>query len=198
MKRIFCLLPLLILLTGCGEENIERAEALQSRYARLAGYETDVRVAIAREDETLIYTLHLTADTTCVRAEVLEPEELAGIGAEMTGETLALSYDGMLLDAISLSPRVSALSCAPMLLKNFPSAYLTSCGSDRFGEEEALRVDFSVTPEGETLSCALFFSQDGAPLYGEIASDGKIIAAVEFTNFVFGDILSHDENVGPG
>lgn len=192
MKRIFCLLPLLIFLTGCGEENIERVEALQSRYAQLAGYETDVRAAVVRENETVSYTLHLAAAGETVRAEVLEPEELASLRAEMTGETLALSYDGMLLDALSLSPRVSALSCAPLLLGSFPEAYLESCGSETLDGEETLRVDFSVTLAEETFSCALFFAEDSTPVYGEIAREGKIIAAAEFTNFEFDDILSQD------
>ena len=32
----------------------------------------------------------------------------------------------------------------------------------------------------------------GAPVYAEIAENDKIIAAAEFTNFIFGDILSPD------
>ena len=42
------------------------------------------------------------------------------------------------------------------------------------------------------VGCTLYFGADGAPVYGELAQDGKIIAAVEFTNFIFGDILSPD------
>jgi len=57
---------------------------------------------------------------------------------------------------------------------------------------ETLRADFSVTLEKETFACMLCFGADGAPVYGEIAQDGKIIAAVEFTDFVFGDILLPD------
>ena len=34
--------------------------------------------------------------------------------------------------------------------------------------------------------------QSGAPVYAEIAENDKIIAAAEFTNFIFGDILSSD------
>lgn len=193
MKKMLCsILLMLVLLAGCGEKTIGRAEELQERYAQLASYETDVRAVVPREEETFSCTLRLTSEGESVRAEVLAPEELAGIAAEMTGEALALLYDGMILDALSLSPRVSALSCAPLLLKEFPEAYLESCGSETLSGRETLRADFSITLAEETFSCALFFEESGAPVYGEIAQDGKIIAAVEFTNFTFGDILSPD------
>lgn len=195
MKRIFLplLLPLLLLLlTGCGRKTQERAAALQQQYALVTGYETQVRAALPREDETLVYTLHLTKDGDTVRAEVLEPEELAGVAAAMTGDALTLEYDGTILDAGTLSPRVSGLSAAPLLLDAFPRAYLDSCGSETLDGADALRVDFSAAAGSEALGCTLYFGADGAPVYGELAQDGKIIAAVEFTNFIFGDILSLD------
>ena len=45
---------------------------------------------------------------------------------------------------------------------------------------------------GETLACSLWLDASGAPVYAEIAKNDKIIAAAEFTNFIFGDILSPD------
>ena len=41
----------------------------------------------------------------------------------------------------------------------------------------------------ETLGGTVWFTDGGAPVYLEASEDGKIIAAAEFTNFVFGDIL---------
>lgn len=192
MKRILLPLFLLLALAGCGEKTQQRAEALQERYAALAGYEAQVRIALPREEETLFYTLRLVKDGGAVRAEVLAPEELAGVAATLAGDALTLEYDGMSLDAGTLSPRVSALNAVPLLLNAFPQAYLDSFGSETLDGTETLRADFSATAEAETLACALFFGEDGAPLYSEIAANGKIIAAAEFTDFIFGDILSPD------
>lgn len=192
MKRIGLLLPFVLLLAACGEETLSRAETLQQRFAACAGYEATVRAAVAREDETLVYTLRLSADGEAVRAEVIEPAELAGITASMTGDALMLSYDAMLLDALSLSPRVSALSCAPLLLDAFPEAYLESCGAETLHGAETLRADFPLTLGEESFACTLFFGADDTPLYGEIAQNEKIIAAVEFTSFAFSAILVSD------
>ena len=110
----------------------------------------------------------------------------------MEGEQLTLEYDGTILDAGTLSPRVSALNAAPLLLRAFPQGYLDSFGGETMDGEDTLRADFSLTLAGESFDCTLWFGADGAPVYGEIAQEGKIIAAVEFTNVIFGDILSSD------
>lgn len=192
MKKLLFLLFALLLVSGCGEKTQGRAEMLQQRYAALNGYETHLRVVIPREEETLAYTLYLTRSEDCVRAEVEAPAELAGAAATMTGSALTLEYDGMILDAGTLSPRVSALSAAPLLLESFAQGYLNSCGGEDLDGAETLRADFSATQGDETLSCTLFFAADDTPVCGEIAQDGKIIAAVEFTDFHFGDILLPD------
>lgn len=190
MKRFcfFCL-PFLLLLSACGEDPLARGEALQDRFSALSGYEAEVRAAVSREEETLLYALRLSSGGETVRAEVVEPAELAGVTASMTGDALSLSYDSMLLDALSLSPRVSALSCAPLLLSAFPKTCLTACGTETLRSTPALRADFPLTLGDETFSCSLWFSADDAPLYGEIAQNNKIIAAVEFTSFRFSAIL---------
>ena len=181
---IFCLL-----LAACGERTQSSVEQWQQRWAQMDGYEAIVEVAVPREDETLRYTLSLTSGNGSVRAAVLAPEELAGVTAVMTGDQLTLEFDGMALDAGTLSPRVSALSCVPLVLDGFSGAYLDSCGSETIDEAETVRADFTMTLGSETLGAALFFDASGAPVYLEVSADEKIIAAAEFTNFAFGDIL---------
>ena len=78
------------------------------------------------------------------------------------------------------------------MLQNFPKVYLDSSGAETLGDVETLRADFSLTLSGETLACSLWLGASGAPVYAEIAENDKIIAAAEFTNFIFGDILSPD------
>lgn len=181
----------LLILCSCGKE-IDRAEEVQEQYKNLASYETDVRVSVPREDETLHYTLSLEHSNGETRAAVLAPEALAGVGAVLEGDKLTLTFDDLVLDVGTLSPHVSALSCVPLVLQNFPKVYLDSSGAETLGDVETLRADFSLTLSGETLACSLWLDASGAPVYAEIAENDKIIAAAEFTNFIFGDILSPD------
>ena len=204
MRKKGCLLlaALALLLAGCGEKTQKSAEDLQARYAQMQGYEAIVETAVPREDETLHYTqredetLHYTLSLEHsngeTRAAVLAPEELTGVGAVLEGDKLTLTFDDLVLDVGTLSPRVSALSCVPLVLQNFPKVYLDSSGAETLGDVETLRADFSLTLSGETLACSLWLDASGAPVYAEIAENDKIIAAAEFTNFIFGDILSSD------
>ena len=191
MRKKGCLLlaALALLLAGCGEKTQKSAEEWQQRYAQMQGYEALVEVSVPREDETLHYTLSLEKSGDSVRAAVIEPEELTGIAATLTGDALTLEYDGMALDAGTLSPRVSALNCVPLVLDGFSRAYLDSVGSETLDGKDTLRADFSMTLGDETLGGTVWFTDGGAPVYLETSEGGKIIAAAEFTNFVFGDIL---------
>ena len=186
MRKKGCLLlaALALLLAGCGEKTQKSAEDLQARYAQMQGYEAIV--------ETLHYTLSLEHSNGETRAAVLAPEALAGVGAVLEGDKLTLTFDDLVLDVGTLSPRVSALSCVPLVLQNFPKVYLDSSGAETLGDVDTLRADFSLTLSGETLACSLWLDASGAPVYAEIAENDKIIAAAEFTNFIFGDILSPD------
>lgn len=188
-KGLTVFILLALLLTGCGEKTQSRAEEWQQRYAQMQSYEALVEVSVPREDETLHYTLSLEKSGDSVRAAVIEPEELTGIAATLTGDALTLEYDGMALDAGTLSPRVSALNCVPLVLDGFSRAYLDSVGSETLDGKDTLRADFSMTLGDETLGGTVWFTDGGAPVYLEASEDGKIIAAAEFTNFVFGDIL---------
>ena len=188
-KGLTVFILLALLLTGCGEKTQSRAEEWQQRYAQMQSYEALVEVSVPREGETLHYTLSLEKSGDSVRAAVIEPEELTGIAATLTGDALTLEYDGMALDAGTLSPRVSALNCVPLVLDGFSRAYLDSVGSETLDGKDTLRADFSMTLGDETLGGTVWFTDGGAPVYLEACEDGKIIAAAEFTNFVFGDRL---------
>ena len=188
-KGLTVFILLALLLSGCGEKTQSRAEEWQQRYTQMQSYEALVEVSVPREDETLHYTLSLEKSGDSVRAAVIEPEELTGIAATLTGDALTLEYDGMALDAGTLSPRVSALNCVPLVLDGFSRAYLDSVGSETLDGKDTLRADFSMTLGDETLGGTVWFTDGGAPVYLEASEDGKIIAAAEFTNFVFGDIL---------
>ena len=197
MKKLLAnLLPIVLLLTACGgEAGGDRVTEVQTLYASLRGYAAEVEVDIPREDETLRYTLSLTKDGDALSARVLAPDALKGVTAHIDGETLALEYDGAVLDAGTLNPKVSALSCVPLLLNSFPESYITAQSTERFGEQDALRVCFETDCGGEKLACVVYFSAENAPLYAEIAENGKIILFAEFTDFTFGAILSSDAQV---
>ena len=191
-KILLSVTALALLLSGCGAKGYDRTAQLQELYGVLQGYTAEIKVDIPRETETLHFALSLEKDGEKIEAQVLAPDALKGITARMDDESLSLVYDGVMLDAGTLCPRVSALTCVPLLLRSFPESYVTEQSTERFGEQDALRMCFETDCAGEKLGCVVYFSEENAPLYAEIAENGKIILFAEFTDFTFGDILPSD------
>ena len=179
----------LALLAGCEAEQPGRSETLAEKYAALSGYVAEVKADVPRPEETLHYTFRVRGEGEETRVQVLEPEELSGVTATLRGKELTLSYDDLVLDAGSASPRVSALNGVPLVLRAAAEGFVCAEDTEQWGETEALRVCYETEREGETLRVTVFFDADDAPLYAEIAQEEKIILFLEFTNFTFGDII---------
>ena len=193
MKRFFALLAAALLLTACAarQEADDRADALQARYAEAAGCSARLDVAVVRETETLRYTLDMAKTEEETRIRVLAPEELAGVGATVEdGGALHLTFDGIVLDAGSAMPGVSALNAADIFLRAAAHGYVTERNSERFEEADALRLCLETEQDGEKLLVTAYFDGTDRPLYAEIECGGEVLAYLEFTDFTFDDILT--------
>ena len=195
MKRIFALLTAaVLLLSACAarQEADNRTDELQSRYAEAGGCSARVDAAVVRETETLRYTIDVEKNGEETRVRVLAPEELAGVGATVRHDgELCLTFDGIVLDAGSAMPGVSALNATDILLRAAAHGYVTERSTESFGEEEdALRLCLETEQDGEKLLVAAWFDGEDRPLYAEIERGGEILAYLEFTDFTFDDILT--------
>lgn len=195
MKRIFALLTAaVLLLSACAaqEKADSRADELQSRYAGMAGCSARLDAAVVREAETLRYTLDVEKTAEETHVQVVAPEELAGVGATVRRDgVLRLAFDGIVLDAGSALPGVSALNAADIFLYAAAQGYVTERNTERFGEtEDALRLCFETEQDGEKLLVTAYFDEADRPLYAEIGCGGEILVYLEFTDFAFNDILT--------
>lgn len=190
MKRSVLLFAALLLLTGCAAGQADtRVETLQQKYAALSGCDARVAVTVACDGETRQYTLDIAKEGDETRVTVLEPETLAGVGAVVSGDALSLAYDGMVLDAGSADERVSAVNAADILLRAAASGYVTERNTERYEDTDALRLCFETEQGGETLRVTAWFDAADRPLYAELERGGEVLAYLEFTDFVFHDII---------
>lgn len=193
MKRFFALLAAALLLTACAaqQEADGRADALQARYAEAVRCSACLDVAVVRKTETLRYTLDMAKTEEETRIRVLAPEELAGVGATVKDDgALHLTFDGIVFDAGSAMPGVSALNAADIFLRAAAHGYVTERNSERFEETDALRLCLETEQDGEKLLVTAYFDGTDRPLYAEIECGGEILAYLEFTDFTFDDILT--------
>lgn len=194
MKRCFAmtLAAALLLLTACSTGVMDdRADRLQERYAAMSGCTARYEAAIVTDTQTLRYELEASQTDGETRVTVRKPEELAGIAATVRGDgALSLSFDGMVLDAGSLDPNVSAANALSILLRAIAQGCAAEQGREAFEGTDALRVCFTTDCAGETLRAAAWFDADDRPLYAELERDGEILAYLEFTDFRFCDTMS--------
>ena len=193
MKRMMLLLLTLALTTGCAARREDtRAADLQRKYAGMAGCEARVAVSAAEDGEVRRYTLDLVRDGTETRVTAVEPEELAGVCVVVAEDRRAIVCGDLLLDAGSVGDGLSAANAADVVLYAAAEGWITEQNDERFGDTDALRLCFETEQGGEPLSVAAWFDASDAPLYAEIERGGKILLYLEFTEFVFRDIVGKD------
>ena len=191
MKRLIVLLcGLAALLCGCAEESGDtRAEELQRRCGEVNGYATTAYVTVADRDESRQYRLDVRHEGDETRLTVLEPEEIAGIVAVISGDALSLDFEGTVLAAGSAGTDLSAVNGADVVMRAAASGYITEQNYERYEGTDALRLCFETELNGETLYVTAYFDSEDRPLYAEIERQGDVLQYLEFTDFVFGDIV---------
>lgn len=197
-KRMICvpMIALCLLLTGCGGGKDGGAgEAARTAYQDMTGCTMEATVTCSYGDTEKEFTLkcdYVPDGTSTV--EVLAPETVAGVKAEISGDTLSLSYEGDCLNAGTLSSEdVSPADCLPWLIKALRDGWLLEQNKEDWGDVPCLRLALDQTGNngGKVLSTLWLRQDDGTPVRGEISVDGQIILTAEFTSFQFHDILSH-------
>lgn len=197
MKRILFCFAAALLLTGCAARQSDaRADAIQARYAAMGGYAARVETAVVRETETARYALEVVGDGESTRVTVLAPEELAGVAATVEGDALTLTFDGMALDAGSVDPGVSALNAVDVALRAAAEGWIVEQNAERFADVDALRLCFETERGGEPLRVAVWFNEQGLPLYAELERGGAVVAYLEFTDFALYDKMEETTEKG--
>jgi len=195
-KQVICvpMIALCLLLTGCGGGKSGGAgEAARTAYQDMTGCTMEADVTCSYADQEKDFTLkcdYIPDGTSTV--EVLAPETVAGVKAEISGKNLALSYDGDCLNTGTLSNEdVSPADCLPRLMNALRDGWLLEQNQENWGEVPCLRLALDQTGNngGKVISTIWLRQDDGTPVRGEISVDGQIILTAAFTSFQFHDIL---------
>lgn len=196
-KQVICvpMIALCLLLTSCGGEKESAGEAARAAYQDMTGCTMQADVVCSYGDQEKAFTLKCdyTPEGTST-VEVLAPETVAGVKAEISGKNLALRYEDACLDAGTLSDEeVSPADCLPRLMNALRSGWLLEQNKEDWGEVPCLRLGLDQTGGngGKIVSTVWLRQDDGTPLRGEVSVDGQIILTAEFTSFQFHDILDN-------
>ncbi len=183
LKRIWLLLPLVLLLSGCGGTE-EEAGALQQRYGLLESAQAEAEIICHLPGESRSFTVTTTVESEGATTTIRAPEEVAGLSATVSGEDLLVNYQGAAI-ASGLTPVLSPANCVPYLLRAAGDGYLLEHGRETIDGMSCLRLSFDTTAsDGEKIVCTVWFEEEsGVPCYGEFSRDGAVVMTVRIQSF---------------
>lgn len=200
MRKAGLFLPMILLLlcVGCQKQQNMEAETLQQEYSRIAQARITAELTCQYETQQRCYTVCCEYRPEQTRLQVLEPQELCGIAATVTGNALVLSYDGLSLDAGELSSKeISPMRALPLLLQALQQGYVTSWGEETVGETACWRLslDKGSGDGGEKVYYTLWLDKNTHALCGgEIRLGQRVGLQCRVTEFVW-ELTANDTGV---
>ena len=187
-KTLFCVLMMLLLLSGCGaggggDRAQDLALTIRGEYLALESWTANCTVTADYGQRVYVYGITAAQTGEELVLTITSPETAAGVTARLSGEKGLLEYDGTILETGPLDgDGLSPVSALPALMEAARKGYIDSCALD-----ESLMIlcrDPEKAP-GEGTETSLWFDPEThALLRGEIALDGFTVIQCEFENFV--------------
>lgn len=185
-KTAVPMILLCLLLSACGGTQTRMQEALQFRTDLLAAQGCSFEAELTAQGETEVFecTLRcsLSPDGTA-RAEVLAPEEIAGVTATITNHGMQIDYDGVRVDCGQLNGSVSPIGMPSLLYAAWTGGYIATAGS----EEQRMMARYLMDSGSAEKQISTWFSADGTPESCEVVENGVVVLQCRLRDFSFGD-----------
>lgn len=183
MPKYTRLLPLIIafsLLAACAAHRASYAAAahIPDYYASASGFSAQVAATVNRGATENDFTLAWTISPVGSVIEILKPDSVAGIRAEITPDARTLVYDGA---ALTLPDSVSPIELLPILAAAWEGAY-SECTP---GAEDVTLVYFETIDDHAYELHTRFDAVTFKPLDAAVFQDGTRVAVYTFETFEF-------------
>jgi outer membrane lipoprotein-sorting protein len=182
--RFFGAFLLVILAAGCSAGGgSDTAARVKEHHAALenAVYHVTVRTDFGDRvlDFDVQYTHHKFGSG---RMEIIAPEIIAGIGAEVTEGGTSLIYDGLSLDLGALpGTGLSPMESLPYMINQWSAGYVTQTGSEKRAGRQLVTLTTRRTEGGGVLETRTWFDADTlSPVVSELYVDGFMTVSMFF------------------
>jgi hypothetical protein len=175
----------LIFMSGCGSA-AKYEEAYTSWRAEVLGQETHAIEAVvtASDEETACaYTLSYMLDAERETVEVLAPELIAKIKAQVEkDDSVRLSYDGAILDTgNALAEELSPLMALPVFMDILREGHVERAWRETEDDTQLIVTDLEM-PDARRLTLWQR-AADMTPVYAELRSENRVEIKLRFTKF---------------
>lgn len=186
MKQAALLALMISLTLFCGCSNSTKYEGKyddwRSAYLEVSEHQIEAAVTTSDDDKVCEYTLLYTKNAEGETVEVISPELIANIKAQIGEKEVSLSYDGAMLETGStLSENLSPLMALPTLMKVIKEGHVENSWS-----EKKDKIAFTVTelemPDG-TIMTLWQRSSDMTPVHVDVRSGDKVEIKIDIIKF---------------
>lgn len=184
MKRLFCIMLILLLLSGCSANsgNMDRAIALRGNLQQKE-ISFDAAVTADYGDKIHTFSMMCQADVQGnLKFTVTQPETIAGISGMVAKGSGKLTFDDQVLAFDILADGlISPVSGPWVMVETLRGGYLTSCSQ----EGNLLRVAIDDSYEENALHLDIWIDDGDIPQRCEIYWQGRRLLSMDVKNFTF-------------
>lgn len=182
MKRLFCLVILVLFLFGCGKnEGLDRAMKLRTQLLQGSGCSFDVVITADYGQKQYIFSEKCDgSENGDLSFTVIEPESISGITGRVDVAGGKLTFDEHVLAFPLLADGLLTPVSAPwFFLHALRSGYINACEDT----SETMKIILHDTYGETEIVVDVFCNSDNMPYYSEIYWNGSRIVALEIDNF---------------
>lgn len=188
-KGVLMILPLLLLLSGCGlgaEKPDQAASGLQETYRQLTAFQAQAQVTADYGDRAYQYTVLCQGNAQAGGLTVIAPEAIAGAGTRWEDGKTCLDYEELTLETGQLSPDgLSPADALPVLLDTCANGALLESGWVDWGEAEDCLYLLLQNPNAQKSTAALWADPETGALYqAELRWEEQRVIQFVFSDFV--------------
>ena len=197
MRQVFALAQMitlclcLTLLCACarGETTLPQ-EKIRSEFAEAQQVEMTLKLTADYGTRVYEYTVSYTGSGDIGTLEILQPESIAGLRAELREGSAYLVYDGTEFETGAILPDgVSPVDALPMLITQWQTGYVTDAVSESYKGLDTVALTTAVS---DAVSLRTWFDGETLlPVHAEISYNNSVVLFCDFE-----DVVLHRENAG--
>ena len=184
MRRIFLLVLILVMLTGCKSEESILSQGIAFRGALLSAGGCSFRgeITVDYGQEVSSFTLDCVADHEGnVSFRVLEPETIADITGTIARDEGVVTYDGLQLAfPLLVYDRISPVSAPGLVVECWLKEFILSAGIS----QNIYRATYEKKIQEKILLIDTYFEKD-IPISAEVCYNGNRIIEMKISEFSY-------------
>lgn len=197
MRQVFALAQMitlclcLTLLCACtrGEAALPQ-EKIRAEFQAAQQVEMTIALTADYGSRVYDYTVSYTGSGDIGTLEILQPESIAGLQAELREGSAYLVYDGTEFETGAILPDgLAPIDALPMLITQWQTGYVTDAVSERYKGQDTVALTTAVTDD---VSLRTWFDEETLlPVHAEVSYNNSVVLFCDFE-----DVSLHRENAG--